>query len=101
MEREKKIEKLIQFLNNNNIWMVEKFRVGNVKVIGQIKEDFLRDGLINDITDNEITELVRFLRKTGIILVSAEDTFIDYLVDEDELYSSNLWRKNYPKIDHL
>lgn len=95
MERERKIEKLIQFLNSNNMLMVEKFRIGNVKV--KIKEEFLRDGLIdkNGITGDDITELVRFFRKTGIILVPADFyVSIDYLVNEDVLYNSNLWKKH-------
>jgi hypothetical protein len=96
--RERKIQKLIQFLNDNDILMVEQSHIGDVGITNIVKEDFIHDGLIieSGFTKDNVTSVTEFFKRARVILISSDDicgvSFENCLLNEDELYISNMLR---------
>lgn len=96
--RERKIRKLIQFLDDNSILMVEQSHIGDVCATNPVKEEFIHDGLIIEggFTKDDVNSVMGFLKRAKIILISADDicgvSFENCLLNEDELYISNMLR---------
>lgn len=96
--RVRKIQKLIQFLNDNDILMVEQSRIGNVGIIDPVKEEFIHDSLIieSGFTKYDIISITEFFKRSRIILISTGNiygiSFENCLLNEDELYISNILR---------
>lgn len=96
--RVRKIQKLIQFLNDNDILMVEQSRIGDVGITNIVKEEFVHDSLIieSGFTKDDIINVTEFFKKARIILISTDDicgvSFENCLLNVDELYVSNMLR---------
>lgn len=96
--RLRKIRKLIQFLDDNEILMVEQSHIGDVKPISTVKEEFIHDGLIIEggFTKDDVNSVMEFLKRTRVILISTDDicgiSFENCLLNEDELFISNMLR---------
>ncbi len=96
--RIRKIQKLIQFINDNNILMVEQSRVGDVGITNIVKEEFVHDGLIieSGFTKDDVISVTEFFKRARVILISTDDicgvSFENCLLNEDELYISNIFR---------
>ena len=96
--RERKIRKLIQFLNDNGILMVEQSRIGDVGTTNPVKEEFIHDGLIieSGFTKDDVISVMEFLKRARVILMSVDDimgvSFENCLLNEDELYISKMLR---------
>jgi hypothetical protein len=96
--RARKIQKLIQFLNDNGILMVEQSRIGYVGTANTVKEEFIHDGLIieSGFTKDDVNSVMEFLKRARIILISVDDiwgvSFENCLLNEDELYISKMLR---------
>ncbi len=96
--RIRKIQKLIRFLNDNEILMVEQPRIGDVGITDIVKDDFIHDGLIIEcgFTKDDIVRIMQFFKRAKIILISINDicgvSFEKCLLNEDELYISDIFK---------
>lgn len=94
--RERKIQKLIQFLNDNDILMVEQSRIGDVVITDVVKEEFIHDGLIieSGFTKDDVISVTEFFKRARVILIYTGDiygvSFENCLLNKDELYVSNM-----------
>lgn len=95
--RLRKIRKLIQFLDDNDILMVEQSHIGDVRP-STVKEEFIHDGLIieSGFTKDDVNSVMEFLKRARVILISTNDicgvSFENCLLNEDELFISNMLR---------
>lgn len=96
--RERKIRKLIQFLGDNDILMVQQSRIGDIGITDAVKEEFIHDGLIIEggFTKDDVISVTEFFKRAKVILISTYDicgiSFENCLLNEDELYISNMLR---------
>lgn len=78
--------------------MVEQSRIGYVGTVNTVKEEFIHDGLIieSGFTKDDVISITEFFKRARIILISTEDicgvSFENCLLNEDELYVSNIFR---------
>ena len=96
--RKDKIDKLIGWLETEEIVLVDNERLGeNVKIAGsEVRPEHLHDGLIEEqFNEDEIKELEKFLKKVELVLVYIPDitgVSIDGCIfDTDNLHTSRLW----------
>lgn len=94
--RERKIQKLIRFLNDNDILMVEQSHIGDVSITDTVKEEFIHDSLIieSGFTKDDVISVTEFFKRARVILISTGDiygvSFENCLLNKDELYVSNM-----------
>lgn len=96
--RERKIQKLIQFLNDNDILMVKQSHIGDIGITDAANEEFIHDHLIieSGFTKDDVINITEFFKRARVILISIDDicgvSFENCLLNEDELYVSNILR---------
>jgi hypothetical protein len=96
--RTRKIQKLIQFLNDNGILMVEQSHIGDVGITNAVNEEFIHDNLIieSGFTKDDVISVTEFFKRARVLLISTDDicgvSFENCLLNEDELYVSNMLR---------
>ena len=112
MDRTEKIDAIIEYLDENNIEIIDTTSIGSVVIgaeqsLNKVDNKYEYDELLEKgFTDNDIESFKKFLEKNTLMMIKIDEisgvSFENSEYDIDGLYETDLWsdvRKLYIILD--
>ena len=111
MDRVEKIDKIVEFLDDNHVKMIDTTNIGSVIIdaeqsLNKVEDEFEYNELLEkDLTDDDIESFKKFLEKNTLMMIKVDEisgvSFENSEYDADNLYETDLFNDNVEEDENL